>query len=236
MLLNSRDDCRAAIEKGLPLMVKSGQSMASDGVAMCRTADEVMSAFEEFSTRGTSVEAQRYYVGSTYMAGGLFSRGEAKHFYAGEQTVMWPPLTGVACEIKSVSEPHLSVLMQATETVCRNLDWTGLAAFDFVLDESGQFRFLDFNPRLWGSAGALIKAKVDLYGGIDRLIRNGDAGPTSRSIPGITYRVFPKYTVKLEDRSMWQRLKGLRDAPFDTPFLAASELFFLTAMKHRSML
>jgi hypothetical protein len=231
MPLESHDDCRAAIAAGLPLMVKSGQSNASKGVALCRTSDEVIRAFDKFFHRATSVTAQRYYVGPTYMAGALFVHGAAVHFYAGEQTVMWPPLTGYSYEIRSVGEPHFSALLQATETVCKNLEWTGLASFDFVLDEDGQFRFVDFNPRLWGSAGAVMTAKMDLYGGIDRLIRGADAGPPSRSAPDISHRVFPKYTLDPSDMSMRRRLMGLRDGPWDTPFLAASELAYKVATR-----
>ena len=227
--LINQDDCRAAIEKGLPLVVKSGQSIASTGVALCNTSDEVIQAFNKFFSRAASVTAQRYYVGPTYMAGGLFVHGEAMHFYAGKQTIMWPPLTGYSFEIRSAGEPHFSELLQAAETVCKNLDWTGLAAFDFVLDENSQFRFVDFNPRLWGSAGAGVAAKVDLYGGIDRLLRCGNAGPPSRSIPDISHRVFPKYTVEPSSISMWRRLMGLRDGPWDTPFLAISELAYKVA-------
>jgi hypothetical protein len=231
MLLFNQDDCRAATEKGMPLMVKSGQSNASNGVALCDTSDEVIRAFNKFSGRVTSVTAQRYYVGPTYMTGGLFVHGDAMHFYAAEQTIMWPPLTGYSHEIRSIGEPHFSALLQASETVCKNLDWTGLAAFDFVLDENRQFRFVDFNPRLWGSAGAVMAAKVDLYGGIDRLIRSGHAGPATRSVPEITHRVFPKYTVEPSNISMLRRLMGLRDAPWDAPLLAVSELAYKVAVK-----
>ena len=231
MPLTNQDDCRAAMEKGLPLVVKSGQSKASSGVALCNTSDEVVRAFNEFSRRATSVTAQRYYVGPTYMAGGLFVHGEAVHFYAGEQTIMWPPLTGYSYEMRTASEPYFSALLQAAETVCENLEWTGLAAFDFVLDENDQFRFVDFNPRLWGSAGAVMAAKVDLFGGIDRLLRYGNAGPPSRSTPDSSYRVFPKYTMEPSNISMWRRLMGLRDAPWDTPFLIVSELVYNVAFR-----
>ena len=229
--LNSHDDCRAAIAAGLPLIVKSGQSVATAGVALCRTSDEVIQAFDKFFGSTTSVSAQRYYVGPTYLAGALFVHGEAVHFYAGKKTVTWPPLIGYSYEIESAGEPHLSTLQQAAETVCKNLEWTGLASFDFVLDETGQFRFVDFNPRLWGAAGAMVAAQVDLYEGLGRLIRSGHAGPPSRSTPGISHRVFPKYTVGPTDIGWRQRLLGLRDGPWDTPFLAVSELVYRTAIR-----
>lgn len=224
MPLNSQDDCEAAIAAGLPLVVKSGRSIGGDGVALCRTSGDVVRAFNEFSRGVASVTAQRYYAGPTYLAGGLFLRGEAVHFYAGEKTVMSPPLTGRAFELRSAGEPHFSALLQSAETVCKNLDWTGLASFDFVLDEDGQFRFVDFNPRAWGSVDATLTAGVDLFGGIDRWIRCGDAGPPTRSMPGISHRVFPAYTLEPSEMSLWRRLKGLRDAPWGALPLAAGEL------------
>jgi hypothetical protein len=224
MPLDSHDDCRAAIAAGLPLVVKSGQSVGGDGVALCRTSDDVIRAFDEFCRRPASVTAQRYYVGPTYLAGSLFLRGEAVHFYAGEKTVMSPPLTGRAFELRSAGEPHFSALLQAAETVCKNLEWTGLASFDFVLDEDGQFRFVDFNPRAWGSIDATPTAGVDLFGGIDRWIRSGNAGSPTRSVPGISHRVFPAYTVEPSGTSLWRRLRGLRDAPRGAAPLVVGEL------------
>jgi hypothetical protein len=224
MPLDSHDDCRAAIAAGLPVMIKSGQSIGGTGVALCRTSGEVIRAFDEFSRRPAPVTAQRYYAGPTYLAGALFVHGAAVHFYAGEKTVMWPPLTGRSYELRSAGEPQFTALLQSAEAVCKNLEWTGLASFDFVLDEDNQFRFVDFNPRQWGSADATLTAKVDLYGGLDRWIRCGDAGPPSRSVPGISHRVFPVYTAEPSDLSVWRRLTGLRDAPRGALSLVAGEL------------
>ena len=72
MPLNSHEDCRAAIAVGLPLMVKSGQSIGGTGVALCRTSEDVIRAFDEFFRWAASVTAQRYYLGPTYLAGALF--------------------------------------------------------------------------------------------------------------------------------------------------------------------
>jgi hypothetical protein len=224
MLLNNLDECRAAIAAGLPLVVKSGRSIGSSGVALCRTSDEVIRAFEEFFPRDTSVTAQRYYTGPTYLAGALFINGEAVHFYAAEKTVMWPPLTGYSYQLRSAAEPYFSSLLQSAETIGKHLEWTGLASFDFVLDEDGYFRFVDFNPRLWGSADATLPAKVDLYGGLARWIRCNAAGPASRSTPGISHRVFPKYTFEPSGMSSWRRLMGLRDAPWDDPSFVVGEV------------
>lgn len=222
--LAGRADCDTAIAGGLPLMVKSGRSVGSKGIALCRTPREVIGAFERFRPLGTSVTAQRFYTGPTYMAGALFVDGEAVHLYSGEKTVMWPELTGYAYEMRSASEPYLSQLTVYAELVCKRLEWTGLAGFDFVLGEDGEFRFVDLNPRLWGCADAAVPARVDVYGGLARWIRHGTAGHPSRPLPGISHRVFPKFTFEPSGMSPWRRLAGLRDAPWYSPSFVAGEI------------
>jgi hypothetical protein len=126
--------------------------------------------------------------------------------------------------MQSAAEPYFSSLLQSAQTVCKNLEWTGLASFDFVLDEGGCFRFVDFNPRNWGSGDATLRSGVDLYGGLVRWIRDGTAGPPSRSTPGISHRVFPKYTFQPSGMSLWRRTMGLHDAPWDDPSYVVSEV------------
>jgi hypothetical protein len=224
MPLESRADCDAAIAAGLPLVVKSGQSVGSYGVALCRTAEKVVEAFERFASWDLSVTAQRFYTGPTFIAGGLFVQGEAVHFYAGEKTIMWPELTGYAYELCSTGEPHLSRLLAHAESICKQLGWTGLASFDFVLDEGGEFRFVDFNPRYWGAAEATLNARVDLYDGLARWIRDGSAGSPSRPLSGIPHRIFPRYTFEPSGMSLWRRLAGMRDAPWDAKAFVMGEV------------
>ena len=233
MLLSSRADCDAAIAGGLPLMVKSGLSVGGLFVALCRTPEEVIEAFDRYAPRGASVTAQRFYTGPTYMAGALFVHGEAVHLYSGEKTIMWPELTGYAFEMRSSSEPYLSQLQQYAESVCKQLGWTGMAGLDFVLGEDGEFRFLDFNPRLWGCADATLSAGVKLYDGLASWIRDGTAGPATRPLPGIVHRVFPKYVFEPSGISPRRRLGGLRDAPWDVPSFIFGEA--LVELRNRVM-
>ena len=63
-----------------------------------------------------------------------------------------------------------------------------------------------------------------MYGGLARWIRDGTAGPPSRPLPGISHRVFPKYTFEPSGMSPWRRLAGLRDAPWYSPSFVAGEI------------
>ena len=173
MPLASQADCEAAIAGGLPLMVKSGQSIGANGVALCRTPQEVAAAFERFAGPGRSVTAQRFCTGPTFVACGLFVNGEAVHFYAGEMTVAQPPPSGYCFAVRSAGEQDLSEMLAYVESVCKQLEWTGVASFDFIVDQGRGFQFIDFNPRAIGSIGATPVSGVDLCGGLARWIRGG---------------------------------------------------------------
>jgi hypothetical protein len=227
MTLESREDCDKAIAGGLPLVVKAAMSINSDGVRFCATAEEVRAAYDTFSAAGSRIDAQRYYTGGTFLAGGFFVNGRAAHFYAGEKVVVWPRLTGPSLVIATVGEPRSSALLRYAEAVCQQLDWTGLASFDFVLDEDAdELRMVDFNPRHWGAAGATLRAGVDVYDGLAQWIREGTVSGTSRSVPGISHRVFPKYVFAPSGIGWPRRLLGLRDAPWEDTSFVLGELAF----------
>jgi hypothetical protein len=229
MTLESREDCDKAIARGLPLIVKAARSINSDGVRFCETADEVRAAYDTFSLTGERIDAQRYYTGGTFLAGGFFVNGRAAHFYAGEKVLVWPRRTGPSLRIVTVGEPRFSALLRYVEAVCQQLDWTGLASFDFVLDkDTDELRMVDFNPRHWGAAGATLRSGVDLYDGLAQWIREGTVTGTSRSVPGISYRVFPKHLFLPSDIGWGRRLLGVRDAPWQDTSFVLGELAFST--------
>ncbi len=227
--LESREDCEKAIAGGLPLVVKAARSINSNGVRFCATADEVRAAYDTFSATGLRIDAQRYYTGGTFLAGGFFVNGRAAHFYAGEKVVVWPQRTGPSLVIATVGEPRFSALLRYVEAVCQQLDWTGLASFDFVLDkDADELRMVDFNPRHWGAAGATLRTGVDLYDGLAQWIREGTVSGTSRSVPGISHRVFPKYVFLPSGIGWSQRMLGVRDAPWEDVSFVLGELAFST--------
>jgi hypothetical protein len=221
LAMRNLDDCLAAIAGGVPLVVKSGQSFAGTGVALCRTPGEVIDAFQKYVAAGQSVTAQQFYTGGSYLAGGMFVHGEPVHFYAGESIEAWPPLTGYSLKVRSVGEPRFSAMLKSAQIVAEHLDWTGLASFDFVCgDEDDHLRLVDFNPRHWGSADAAGPSGADVFGGLARWIKCGDAGAPTNSVPGVSHRVFPKYQLEISPVGVFRRLAGMHDAPWhDLPLL-----------------
>ena len=126
---------------------------------------------------------------------------------------MWPKLTGYAYEIRSAGEPYLSQLLEYAESVCKQLEWTGLAWFDFVWAKTASSGSLISIP---GSGAA---AERDAVGKGRPVRRAGPLDPRrdrrspEQAAAGHLHRVFPKYTFEPSGMSPWRRLGGLRDAP-----------------------
>jgi hypothetical protein len=236
--LRDRDDCRGAASAGLPVVVKAAQSVSGGGVAFCHTAADVVAAFERFSAAGLTVSAQRYYTGPTYVAGGLFIDGEPVHFYGAEMTFK-SPASGYALTLETVGGEYFEAMLAATRTVGKHLNWTGMAGFDFVRDDvTDTLRLVDFNPRYWGSGAAMVDAQVDFYAGLASWITDGTVSTPTRSVPGVSHRVFPKYTLDLSSGvSMPGRLRGLRDAPWgDASFVLGEAAFSVGQLASRRII
>lgn len=74
---------------------------------------------------------------------------------------MYPPGGGVT--VKGVTERPPDLLENVFK-VFEALRYTGLGQVDFILDtRDGVFKFLEINPRCWGSIGLAELAGVDLY-------------------------------------------------------------------------
>ena len=183
--LGSRADCDAAIAGGLPLMVKSGRSMGALFVALCRTPEEVIDGVWAVHAAGRVGDGAALLHGSDLHGRRLVrARRGGASLCPAKRRSCGPKLTGYAFEMRSSSEPYLSQLQKYAESVCKQLGWTGMAGFDFVLGEDGEFRFVDFNPRLWGCADATLSAGVELYDGLARWIRDGDRRSPDQAAPG----------------------------------------------------
>ena len=70
-----------------------------------------------------------------------------------------PPTGGVSVLRESI-EPDLS-LLQASESLLRELGWTGVAMVEFRRRPNGEAVLMEVNPRLWGSLQLAIDAGVD---------------------------------------------------------------------------
>ena len=158
---NARELDAALDTIGLPAVVKGATGVAGDSVFIVATRDAAhTAAFSRAGLGGRLAAVQQYVEGATFLAGGLFLDGEPLRLFAAEKIEMHPPRTGPAVRVRSTAD---AALLAHTRRVFAALRWTGIASADFVRDADGVYRFLEVNPRPWGSVAAARACGVDLF-------------------------------------------------------------------------
>lgn len=97
---------------------------------------------------GTQYNYRALYLNGTLRVDSQMKKLRSMRYYGG---------AGVNCELVDI--PRLKEL---GERLLDNLGWEGLASVQFVRDnDSGEFKLLEVNPRLWASVPCDIQAGVD---------------------------------------------------------------------------
>lgn len=104
---------------------------------------------------------------------------------------IYPLHTGTSCFVETVNN---SDIMNLTFDIVKSLGIWGMTELEFIIDErDGKPKFLEINPRFWGSVQCAISAGVDFPVLLHKLV-TGDNIPVSYEYKtGITGRyIFPK--------------------------------------------
>jgi hypothetical protein len=220
--LSAPGDLGAACDEiGLPLVIKGDTGLGGDRVRVARTRAAAEEAECELrKERDEALVAQEFVTGATWMIGGLFRDGEPLRLYVGEKLALDPPERGPAVLVRSSDTPELAA---AGRAVFAGLRWTGLAHADFIRDPSGGFRFLEVNPRPWGSLTSAAEAGIELFGPFTRLLEGGEVSPDLRMTAGVVSVIgpwrlrsqarrgtLPGLVAMLRDRGAWHSLNHFR--------------------------
>jgi biotin carboxylase len=173
--------CSALEAMGLPAVVKGATGQGGEQVRIVESHEEAVRVVTEMSLSTDALPAiQEYVDGPTYQVGGIFDRGRAVQLVAGRKTQMVPPRTGPAIALRSVREAELT---DATARVFSALGYSGIAGADFIRGTDGRFRFLEVNPRIWGSWDFARALGQDLFGVWIRQVRGEPLpAPTSHAL------------------------------------------------------
>src|SRR5262249_6410597 len=91
---------------------------------------------------------------------------------------------------KGVTERPTGLLEEAFK-VFAAIQYTGLGHVEFVRDaRNGDFKFLEINPRVWGSIGIARHAGVDLFSAYELLASGVTVAPDLRYQEGVRYHRF----------------------------------------------
>ena len=190
-----------------PLVVKAARGTGGAQVHIVETSGDRDRARRAVA-RGGDWGVQELIRGATYLVGGVFQRGRALRLYAAEKVEQYPLRTGPAIRLRSVGDP---ALLDLAARVLGALDWTGFASVDFVRDPDGGYRFLEVNPRPWGSLGAARLAGVDLFSPFAELLAGGSPAADLAFAGDLDCRIFPRYLLSPAYRGLGGALHAVRD-------------------------
>ncbi len=184
------DNELAALAAGLgfPLVVKGDRGEAGNHVRLVRSASGLLSAYREIAEleRGSGERPvlQEFIRGPAYSVGGLFDGGRPLRVCAHRKIVGVPPLGGLTAKGRTESAPGL---LEAAFQIFRALRYTGLGHAEFIRDADGRFRFLEVNPRVWGTFAISDYAGVDLFGAYLDLAKGRAVEPNLEFREGVVF-------------------------------------------------
>ena len=163
---------KIAVELGFPLIVKGDRGEAGARVRLVTRPSELTDAYHQVAeleaSQSSAPMVQEYIVGTGYSVGGLFHEGRPLRVCAHRKVVAVPPLGGLTVSGITESDPFL--LGEACK-IFRALNYTGLGHVEFIRDKFNRFRFLEINPRVWGTTAIAEYAGVDLFRPYQELAR-----------------------------------------------------------------
>lgn len=181
---------RFAHELAWPLVIKGEKGEAGRKVRLVRRMDELIGRYREVveleREYGGRPALQEFVAGVAYSAGGLFCAGIPLRVCTHRKLLTYPPPYG-GKTVKGVTERCPELLEEVFKIFAR-LNYTGLGHVEFIRDaRDGRFRFLEINPRLWGTIGVAEKAGVDLFGAYMDLVTGRRIKPDLRFREGVSF-------------------------------------------------
>lgn len=154
----------AAAELGFPLIVKGDRGEAGNHVRLVHGPTQLIKAYREIAwlerSAVTRLLLQKYVSGVAYSVGGLFHKGRPLRACAHRKVVAVPPLGGLT--VSGVTERSSGLLEEAFK-IFDALKYSGLGHVELIRDSENRFRFLEINPRVWGTMAIGEQAGVDFF-------------------------------------------------------------------------
>ena len=116
---------------------------------IAKSAAELKDAFTHFSSlTGEAPLVQEYLPGGGFGCSVLAKNGTVCASVCHKRIREWPVTGGPSSCCEAIDAPEL---VEAARKMVQALSFTGLAMFEFKQDAAGGFRFLECNPRVWGT-------------------------------------------------------------------------------------
>ena len=144
-----------------PLIIKPRVSSGSRGIRIVKSNEEFMKAYEEIHEVYAAPIIQEYIgIGDRYDVCLLFDNDNVlKAHFVQKEIRHFPIDIGPSTVQESVKSPEL---LELALRIMENLPWRGIVELEFIVDaRDNKFKFMEINPRFWGSLQMAITAGVD---------------------------------------------------------------------------
>lgn len=183
---------QASSELGVPLVVKGERGDSGRNVEFVTSPEDVLPAYRRIAQReqsyGGRPSLQEMIRGQSYSVGGLFREGRALRICAHKKVLTYPPFGGFT--VKGVTSRPPGLLDESMR-VFDAFGYTGLGHVEFIQDiRDGRYKFIELNPRVWGSIGLAEHAGVDLFAPYNALAQGESVAPDLNYREGVTYHRF----------------------------------------------
>lgn len=217
-------ELEAATERlTFPLVLRGTQGLGGDQVRVVDDLPAARAAYSYLKDHSPGAPfAQRFLVGQRCLFGGLFNGGTRLQWFS-QRTQESSTPTGPSLRVKSLNDPLLTG--HATR-IFEGLQWTGLACAEFILTETGEYHFLEINPRPWAAIQAAHCCGVPLMDLFAQLLLGRNPQEAFPFVENREVALFPAFLearlatgtgLKLKD--MASHLRLLRAVPWRHPGL-----------------
>lgn len=200
-LLTGSDDVRSAatfptVLKPVRSKIMVGNELITVSVAVVGDMDSRTRYLNSWLPH-TAIQEQEYFPGRGVGIELLCEHGETRWHFAHERIHEYPLSGGASTYRRSIEPPRK--MLADVRRLLEALGWHGVAMVEFKLNDDGDYRLVEINPRLWGSLALSIDAGVNFPLGLLCLATKQALGPQ------------PHYRVDYFTRDLLQDMVWFKD-------------------------
>ncbi|MCR4440819.1 MAG: ATP-grasp domain-containing protein [Peptococcaceae bacterium] len=183
--LEKLDDIIKRLE--LPVVIKPRKSSGSRGIKLVKERKELAGVYLRVHKEHPYPIIQEYIPpAAKYSVCLLFNKSsQLRASFVQRQIRHYPVDIGTSVVQESVFFPEL---VEQGLKLLKDLNWTGIAELEFLVDKQGKAYFMEINPRFWGSLHLAVIAGVDFPWLLYKLAVEGDAEEVNSYKQGIKCR------------------------------------------------
>lgn len=163
-----------SLKMNFPVIIKPRKSSGSRGIAVAENREELVQKYQQVHEKYSLPIIQEYISpGDKYDVCLLFNReNKLRASFVQKEIRFFPLEKGPSTVQESVLYPEL---VAEAARLMEKLNWYGVAEVEFMVDgRDGKVKFMEINPRFWGSLYTAELAGIDFPWLLYRLAVEGD--------------------------------------------------------------